>query len=150
LIVPSSQLLWKSDQKTENSTNYVDSDKCGQVHGTPGRSDFDPTSVKASSALELFSISEDDRHSVEGSLGQRDSLFSTPEPEASTMDSNTSVASDKRDEVATPGHLDSYNWAGQGNDQGRGARPFPRLIWQLSKLRCNRRSHRLGGRCNGW
>ena len=127
--------MQESDQETENSTNYIDGDKGGQVHGTPDRSDFDPAGVTASSVLELFSMSEDDRYSVDdGSPGQRDSLFSSPEPEGSAMDSDTSVASavDKRGEAATPGHLDSYNRAGQGKDQGKEATPFPALSGYLA------------------
>lgn len=82
----------------------------------------------AASVLELFSISKDNRSSVdEGSPGQRDSLFSSPEPEGSTMDSDTSItsATDKHGEAATLFHLDSYNRTGQGKDQGKDARPFP-------------------------
>jgi hypothetical protein len=124
---PLSWLLQGSDQKTENSINYVDGDKGGQVHGTPDRSEFDPAGITSSS---FFSMSEDDRYSVgEDSPGQQDSLFSSPEPEGSTMDSGTSVFStvDKRGGAAILGHSDSYNRTSQGKYQGKDARPYTAL-----------------------
>lgn len=83
---------------------------------------------RARKRLKYTGCSKDDRSSVdEDRPGQRDSLSSSPEPEGSTMDSETSItsATDKRGESATPFHLDSYNRIGQGNDQGKNARPFP-------------------------
>jgi hypothetical protein len=117
-----------SDLETGDSTNYTDCDQGGQVRDTPVRSDFDPAGATASSVLEPFSMSEVDRASVDNeSVGQRDSLFSSPEPEGSAVDSNTSVESvvDKRGEVPTLEHLDCYDWAGQGKDQGKEATPIP-------------------------
>lgn len=105
-------------------------DQDGQVRETPARSNFDPAGVTASSVLELFSMSDVDRHSVDGeSASQRDSLFSSPEPEGSSVDSDTSVYSivDKRGEAPTLHRLDSSNRAGRGRDQGREAAPIPAL-----------------------
>lgn len=76
-------------------------------------------------------MSEVDRYSVDDdSAGQRDSLFSSPEPEGSAIDSDTSVYAivDKRAGVLTIEHLDRYNWAGQGKDQSKKRlHRFPRL-----------------------
>jgi hypothetical protein len=124
----------ESDWETEKSTKYVDYDKSGQVRETPTRSDFDPAGVTASSVLELFSMSDLDRRSVDDErAGQRDSLFSSPEPEGSAVDSDTSVYSvvDKRGKASTLQRLDSYNPAGRGKDQGKEAAPIPTLAGYL-------------------
>jgi hypothetical protein len=79
-------------------------------------------------------MAEDDRSSIdEGSPGQRDSLFSSPKPEGSTMDSDTTVSSavGQRSEAATLGHLDNCNRIGQGKDQGKDDRTFPTLSGSL-------------------
>lgn len=81
----------------------------------------------AASVLQLFSMSDVNRRSVDDkSAGQRDSLFSSPEPKGSAMDSATSVYStvDKRGEAATLDHLDSYNRVGRGKDRGKEAAPI--------------------------
>ncbi|KAK5041872.1 hypothetical protein LTR84_002646 [Exophiala bonariae] len=65
-------------------------------------------------------MSDVDRYSVDDeSAGQRDSLFSSPEPEGSAVESDTSVYSnvDKRGEASTLQRLDNCNPSGRGKDQ---------------------------------
>lgn len=103
----------------------------------------------AASVLELFSISKDNRSSVdEGSPGQRDSLFSSPEPEGSTMDSDTSItsATDKHGEAAT---LSTWTVT-IGQDKAKIKVRMQDHSPQLSILMCNRRSHSLRGRRIRW
>ncbi|KAK5203611.1 hypothetical protein LTR41_010638 [Exophiala xenobiotica] len=102
------------------STTHVNDDQDGQVHDTPDPPAFIPAGVTATSVDELFSVLRGHRNSVdEGSSGGRDSLFSSPEPEGSTMNSNRSVASavNKGGEAGKPRHLDNYNRTGPGVDQ---------------------------------
>jgi hypothetical protein len=83
--------------------------------------------------LELFSMSEDDRHSVDGGgHSQRDSLFSSPEPEGSAIDSDMGVSSaaDKRGRAGTSSHFLNYNRTGQEADRGMDSRLLP-LMWLL-------------------
>jgi hypothetical protein len=79
-------------------------------------------------------MSDVDRYSVDDeSAGQRDSLFSSPEPEGSAVESDTSVYSnvDKRGEASTLQRLDNCNPSGRGKDQGKEAAPIPALAGYL-------------------
>jgi len=80
-------------------------------------------------------MSDVDRYSVDDeSAGQRDSLFSSPEPEGSAVDTDTSVYSivDKRGEAPTLERWDSYNRAGRGKDKGKEAAAIPALAGYLT------------------
>ncbi|KAK5051635.1 hypothetical protein LTR84_003287 [Exophiala bonariae] len=113
------------------SNTYVSGDRDGPLHDTPDPLAFIPAGVTATSVEELFSMLQGDRNSVDegSSSGQRDSLFSSPEPEGTTMNSNTSLASavNKGCEASKPRHLESYHRTGPGNDQGEDARTSPAL-----------------------
>lgn len=77
--------------------------------------------------LELFSISEGNRPSVDkGTHSQPDGLFSSPEPEESATDNDSSVASasNKRGGAVTSSHFLSHTRTSQEADQGKSMRAF--------------------------
>jgi len=95
----------------EKSTTDGDGDKGGQVHSSPESCESEPAHISRASVLELFSMSGEDHYSAdEGSPSQRDSLFSSPEPEGSAIDSDSGVsfAAHKRgdDRIGGKAHQD--------------------------------------------
>lgn len=99
----------------EKSTTDGDGDKGCQVHSSPESCESDPAHIPRASVLELFSMSGEDHYSAdEGSPSQRDSLFSSPEPEGSAIDSDSGVsfATHKRGDDPTSSHLLSYDRIG--------------------------------------
>ena len=111
-------IVQESDKPIENSVTCTKGCSGGQFHAIPA-------GVAAASVFEIFSIAKADDYSVvEYTSSHLGSLFSSPEPEGFSMESDTSVtpAVDECGDATIPGHLDRCDLTGQGRYQGNAAR----------------------------